>query len=281
MDQSLWIPLTLAQLEEHDAMVPPIATLAAIAERRPLRPAEHLQLMQLLTKQRMISNGLCLVQFTERWSDLERIEHPEPYLEALDSPKLSAFRDLVAAVVLDQGRKMIVFSQWRRMLRLAHWAVRDLLAEAGLRAGYFTGAESQGLRTEAVTDFHDDPAMRILYLTDAGGVGLNLQRAASCCVNLELPWNPAVLEQRVGRVHRLGQSQPVTVYNFVAAQGIEAKIADIVDNKRQLFEALFDGEADEIPFARSNSLVQQLALGSEPPSREIFDQMKDGVSEEA
>jgi SNF2 family DNA or RNA helicase len=43
-------------------------------------------------------------------------------------------------------------------------------------------------------DFHDDPACRVLFATDAGGVGLNLQRAASACVNIELPWNPAVLE---------------------------------------------------------------------------------------
>src|SRR6476620_5318045 len=99
------------------------------------------------------------------------------------------------------------------MLRLAEWAVRDLLAEAGQRAVFFTGAESHKQRERAIVDLHDDPAVSVMFLSDAGGVGLNLQRAATCCINLELPWNPAVLEQRIGRIHRLGQTQPIDVYN--------------------------------------------------------------------
>ena len=90
---------------------------------------------------------------------------------------------------------MVVFSQWRRMLRLAHWVTRDQLAREGVRAAFFTGEEGQKRRTQNIVDFHDDPACRVLFATDAGGVGLNLQRAASACINIELPWNPAVLEQ--------------------------------------------------------------------------------------
>ena len=64
------------------------------------------------------------------------------------------------------------------------------------------------------------PKCRVFLSTDAGGVGLNLQHA-SVVLNMDLPWNPAVLEQRIGRVHRLGQRQPVRVVNFVAQGTIE------------------------------------------------------------
>jgi hypothetical protein len=90
-------------------------------------------------------------------------------------------------LVVTQERKVVVFSQWRRILQLAAWACGDILARNKTRALFFTGQESQRRRTENIVAFHDDPDARVLFATDAGGVGLNLQRAASCCINLELP----------------------------------------------------------------------------------------------
>ncbi len=142
-------------------------------------------------------------------------------------------RELINQLVLAQGRRVVVFSQWRRMLRLAHWATRDQLAREGVRSAFFTGGESQKRRTQNIVDFHDDPACRVLFATDAGGVGLNLQRAASACVSIELPWNPAVLEQRIGRIYRLGQRRPIDVYHLVSEPGIESRIADIVRPRRR------------------------------------------------
>jgi hypothetical protein len=92
-----------------------------------------------------------------------------------------------------------------------------------------------------VGEFHDDPGSRVLFATDAGGVGLNLQRAASACINIELPWNPAVLEQRIGRIHRLGQTRPIDVYNLVREPGIESRICDLVDTKPALWFAAARG----------------------------------------
>jgi helicase-like protein len=163
-----------------------------------------------------------------------------------------------------------VFSQWRRMLRLAHWATRDELSRERLRAAFFTGEEGQKRRTQNIVDFHDDPACRVLFATDAGGVGLNLQRAASACINVELPWNPAVLEQRIGRIYRLGQRRPIDVYNLVSEPGIESRIADLVGSKRALFTGLFDGTTDEVAFERSVGFLSRIerivapALGSAP-----------------
>jgi superfamily II DNA/RNA helicase len=171
----------------------------------------------------------------------------------------------VTGLAINQGRKIVVFSQWRRMLRLANWAISDVLARAGARAVFFSGEESQRRRTQNLVEFHDDPNTRILFATDAGGVGLNLQRAANSAINLDLPWNPAVLEQRIGRIYRLGQTSPVEIYNLVAESGIEARIAGIISDKKALFGGLFDGSSDVVAFERAGSFLARLERLVERP----------------
>ncbi|HEX4474703.1 MAG TPA: DEAD/DEAH box helicase [Polyangiaceae bacterium] len=248
-------PMTLEQQAEHDDLIQPIAQLVATAARRPLRQPEFSRLMSLLTTQRIISNGLGQVRFDELWPALQGMR-PEPaLLEGLFMPKLGELRRLIGDLVVDQGRKVVVFSQWRRMLRLAAWSLTDVLGDAGRRAVFFTGAESTRQRTQSIVEFHDDPTTSVMLLSDAGGVGLNLQHAASACINLELPWNPAVLEQRIGRIHRLGQKSPIDVYNLVTEQGIEARIAALVATKKALFSGLFDGTTDSIRFESKASFL--------------------------
>jgi hypothetical protein len=214
--------------------------------------------MSLLTTQRIISNGLAQLHFEGVWPSIRRRKPEDGVLKSLSAPKLIELRQLVRQLVLDQGRKVVVFSQWRRMLHLAHWAVSDVLAEQGLLAGFFTGAENPRRRTQNIVAFHDDPDFRILFASDAGGVGLNLQRAANSVVNLELPWNPAVLEQRIGRIYRIGQSQPIDVYNLIAEQGIESRIADLVGSKQAFFKGLFDGHSDSIRFENAGSFLSRV-----------------------
>jgi hypothetical protein len=258
-DTRISVEMTAEQLEEHDALNMPIAQLLGRARQRPLTQAEFLRLMTLLTTQRIISNGLAQLRFEATWPDLSRIERPtESTLRGLATPKLLELRELIGQLALAQARKVVVFSQWRRMLRLAHWATRDELARERVRAAFFTGEEGQKRRTQNIVDFHDDPACRVLFATDAGGVGLNLQRAASACINVELPWNPAVLEQRVGRIYRLGQRRPIDVYNLVSEPGIESRIADLVGSKQALFTGLFDGASDEVVFERSGSFLSRI-----------------------
>ena len=187
-DTRVPIEMTAEQMEEHSALDMPIAQLLGRARRRPLTQAEFLRLMMLLTTQRIIANGLAQLRFEEMWPDLSRIERPtESTLRGLASPKLLELRELIGQLALAQARKVVVFSQWRRMLRLAHWATRDELARERVRAAFFTGEEGQKRRTQNIVDFHDDPACRVLFATDAGGVGLNLQRAASACIKSSCP----------------------------------------------------------------------------------------------
>jgi hypothetical protein len=258
-DTRVPIEMTAEQMDEHDALNMPIAQILGRAKRRPLTQPEFVRLMTLLTTQRIIANGLAQLRFEQIWPDLSRIERPtDSTLQGLASPKLVELRELITQLALAQGRKVVVFSQWRRMLRLAYWVSRDALAREGIRPAFFTGEEGQKRRTQNIVDFHDDPACRVLFATDAGGVGLNLQRAATACINIELPWNPAVLEQRIGRIYRIGQRRPIDVYNLVSEPGIESRIADVVGSKKALFTGLFDGTTDEVTFERSGSFLSRI-----------------------
>jgi len=119
----------------------------------------------------------------------------------------------------------------------------------------------------------------VFFSTDAGGVGLNLQEAANALVHLETPWNPAVLEQRVGRIYRMGQSKPIQVVSLVSENCIEARIAQVVEHKRALFDGLFRGDSDELRFddeARGSLLerMRQLLDGLGSPT----DMPRDGIA---
>jgi superfamily II DNA or RNA helicase len=269
-DTRVPVEMTEPQIEAHDDLNQPIAQLIQRSLKRPLTQAEFLRLMSLLTTQRIISNGMAQLQFEGLWPTIRSRLPEENLLQSLSAPKLLELRQLLRQIVLEQGRKVVVFSQWRRMLALAHWAVGDLLAENRLRGGFFTGAENQRRRTQNIVEFHDDPDFRILFTSDAGGVGLNLQRAANCVINIELPWNPAVLEQRIGRIYRLGQKLPIDVYNLVCEQGIESRIAAIVGSKQAFFKGLFDGESDSVQFEQSASFLAKVQKLYEP---EVIDRV--------
>jgi hypothetical protein len=267
-DTRVPIEMTEVQREEHDALARPILTLVQKAMKRPLTQAEFLKLMQLLATQRIISNGIAQLNFESIWPTIRDRAPDDNVLTGLFAPKLFELRQLVRQIVLEQGRKAVVFSQWRRMLTLAHWASADLLKGEGLRSGFFTGAEGQRRRTQNIVEFHDDPGFRMLFTSDAGGVGLNLQRASNCVVNLELPWNPAVLEQRIGRIYRLGQKQPIDVYNLVCEYGIESRIAGIVGSKQAFFKGLFDGDSDTVDFGQASNFLAKVQKLYEPAALE-------------
>ena len=254
-DTRVPILLTTEQRRAHDELTPPISQLLSISEHRPLTREQFFRLMGLFASQRIIVNGLAQASFEDVWPNLADEAPTQERLEELDSPKLGELRRLVTDLVIDQDRTIIVFSQWKRMLRLAAWAIGDVLAGAGLRAAFFTGDESKKAREAAVRDLHDDPRTRVLFLTDAGGVGLNLQEAASACIHLELPWNPAVLEQRTSRIYRPGQSLPVDVFHLVGEDCIESRIARLLNHKRALFDAVFTSELDEVSFEASGSFL--------------------------
>ena len=98
--------------------------------------------------------------------------------------------------------------------------------------------------------FRDDPDCRVFLSTDAGSTGLNLQHA-STLINMDLPWNPAILEQRISRIHRMGQQHPVQIVNFVSKGTIEEGMLSVLAFKRSLSAGILDGGAGEISLGGS------------------------------
>lgn len=262
VDQRVPVELTPEQAVLHEDLDRPIAQLLQIARRRPLRPYEQIRLMSLFTQQRVIANGLAQHEFEGRWPALRDRAPTEDRLRRLKSPKLLALRELVEQIAVEDGRTVIVFSQWVRMLELAGWSCSDVLGRAGLRAAFFTGKQGLRARTRSVVELHDDDRTRVLFCSDAGSVGLNLQHAADCVIHLDLPWNPAVFEQRVARLHRLGQTRSVDVIRLVTEGSIEARIEQTLRSKKALFDGLFDGDADTVTFDRDDAIAAYALAGA-------------------
>src|SRR5262252_1112027 len=114
--------------------------------------------------------------------------------------------------------------------------------------------------------------------TRAGGVGLNLQHA-NVVINLDLPWNPAVLEQRIGRVHRLGQRQPVRVVNFVAQGTIEEGMLSVLKFKKSLFAGVLDGGEKDVFLggSRLNKFMEQVEAATAAIPESLLDDAEEAL----
>jgi len=132
----------------------------------------------------------------------------------------------------------LVFTQYLRTLRYLEGVLRD----EGYRVAAYHGGLSPAAKDAAVRAFREGD--RVFLSTEAGGEGRNLQFARTV-VNYDLPWNPLRIEQRIGRVHRLGQEHEVHVVNTWAEDTIEAYLIELLDRKIHMFE-LVVGELDLI-----------------------------------
>ncbi len=160
------------------------------------------------------------------------------------SPKLAELAELLPELMGEGMHKVVIFSQWETMIRQA----AEVLERSGIGYALLHGGIPGRERKALLDRFRNDPACRVFLSTDAGGTGLNLQ-AADTVINLEVPWNPAVLEQRVARVHRMGQQKPVQIFHLVTRDSIEERVLRTIEQKRSLFEGVFEGTTDEVDFA--------------------------------
>jgi superfamily II DNA or RNA helicase len=155
------------------------------------------------------------------------------------SSKLEYLGELLDGLFAERNRKSLLFSEWTTMLDL----IEPMLRQRKLGYVRLDGSVPQKKRQELVNRFCEDPACRLFITTNAGATGLNLQ-AANTVINVDLPWNPAVLEQRIGRAHRMGQQQPVQVYVLVTEGTIEENLLTTLSAKKDLALAALDAESD-------------------------------------
>ncbi|HEV3416350.1 MAG TPA: helicase-related protein, partial [Pirellulales bacterium] len=154
------------------------------------------------------------------------------------STKLEYLDDLLGRLFEEQHRKVIVFSEWTTMLNL----IEPMLKKRGLGFVRLDGSVPQKQRAELVHRFQTTADCRLFLTTNAGSTGLNLQ-AANTVINVDLPWNPAVLEQRIARAHRMGQKQPVQVFVLVTEETIEENLLATIAAKKDLALAALDSES--------------------------------------
>lgn len=230
------IPMTHIQQELHDAALGNAGRLATIAQRRPLTPGEQNRLMASLQQARMACNAAGLVD-----------------KETEGSPKLDELAGLIEDICLQSNRKAVVFSQWERMTAMVETRVKHM----GLGCVRLHGGIPTNKRGQLMDQFREDDAIQVFISTDAGGVGLNLQ-AATVLINLDMPWNPAVLDQRIARIHRLGQQENVQVFLFIAEDSYEEKVSKLVQGKRNLFDNVISPEASEDVVGVSKRMLQSI-----------------------
>ncbi len=166
-----------------------------------------------------------------------------PYIldpELRDCPKLEELeRVLEELLVGNPDRKIIIFSEWVRMLEL----ICDLADELGLEYALHTGSVPQGRRREEINRFKNDPDCPLFLSSETGGAGLNLQ-AADTVINMDLPWNPAKLEQRIARAWRKHQTRPVNIVNFITENSIEHRMLFLLEQKQALSDGVIDQRGD-------------------------------------
>jgi len=225
-DNNYFVEMTDPQWKAYNEFKETLAKLIAKAQRQPLSPKEREILLMCLIKMRLICDALALHD-----KELPQKEHERT------GPKLGELEEILIEDIASNGHKAVVFSQWASMLALTE----PVIQRVGLGYVKLTGDVPSAKRGELIQTFFDDPNCRVFLSTDAGGVGLNLQ-AASLIINLDLPWNPAVLEQRIARAHRHGQPSSVQVINLVAKDTIEERMLDTLAAKKNVFASVFGAE---------------------------------------
>ena len=241
-----FVPMTDEQALRYDEYNNRVARLMAQAQRRPLRKEEWEKLQKWLACMRM----LC---------DTPYILDPE----CEDSPKLEELEKIFDDLLNNGDHKIIIFSEWTRMLEL----VCRLAARLNIDYALHTGSVPQNKRRQEIRRFKDDPDCRLVLSSDSGSTGLNLQNA-DVVINLDLPWNPAKLEQRIARAWRKHQTRPVQVINLVCEDSIEHRMLHLLDQKQNLAHEVVDGLGEQtsmsLPSGRAAFMARMEALMGRP-----------------
>ena len=247
--KNYFVPMSDEQKVFYEDYRMPAAQLIAQAQRRPLLQKEFDRLQQLLACMRMVCDTPAILDPTCRVS-----------------PKLEELEGILDDLLAEPDRKIIIFSEWERMLAM----VRELAGAMGAETAWHTGSVPQDRRRAEINRFKRDPACRLFLSTDSGSVGLNLQ-VASAVINVDLPWNPAKHEQRIARAWRKNQMRSVSVINLVTEGSIEHSILHLLGQKQALADGVLDGQGDlgalKMPSGRG-AFIERMQAMMAHPSRE-------------
>jgi len=257
----LRIPPTEEQLDMQKGHRQIVQT---IVQKKYISEMDLLRLQKALLMCRMCANSTFLVD-----------KEPPGY-----SSKLAELDQLLGQLAAEQDRKIVLFSEWTTMLNL----IEPLLNKQKLDYVRLDGSVPQKKRQGLMHRFRKDKACRLFVTTNAGSTGLNLQ-VANTVINVDLPWNPAVLEQRISRAHRMGQKRPVQVYILVTENTLEENLLATLSAKHHLSLAVLDPNSDTNRVEMVTGMEElkrrlEILLGEKPAAAED-ESMKERVETEA
>ncbi|MCF8247258.1 MAG: DEAD/DEAH box helicase [Saprospiraceae bacterium] len=231
MDKTLLVPMTTAQMDMHTGYADEVAKLVARwVKQRFLNEKDRKRLMLNMSMMRMVCDSTYILDQTNR-----------------HDTKVDELMCILEEFFANQdGEKVVVFSQWKRMLELVEMEMQ----ERGIGYQFLHGSVPSQQRGGLLKTFREDPDCLVFLSTDAGGVGLNLQNAC-LVVNMDIPWNPALLEQRIARVWRMGQESAVQVLNLVSAGTIEHRMLGVLKFKDAMAKGVLD-EGEDVIFMETS-----------------------------
>ena len=249
LDSIRFVPMTKEQAGMHDEFHSVVSQIVTKWNKTHfLSEKDRKRLLLLLSQMRMVCDSTFILD--------QRSRH---------DTKIDELMHMVEDMIENGDDKMVVFSQWERMTRL----VCQELEKRGIMYANLNGSVPSEKRKQLMDDFTSNPDCRIFVSTDAGSTGLNLQ-VASVLVNLDLPWNPAVLEQRIARIYRIGQTKSVQVFNMVAERTIEERMLSTLNFKSNMSEGILDNGTDavfmeESKFNRLMETVEEVTASDGKP----------------
>ena len=225
MDKNLLVAMTKEQRDMHEDLKAQVAQMVFKWRRLHFLPEKDRQkLLILLSQMRMVCDSTFILDQQSR-----------------HDTKVDETMDIIQPFLEEGDEKVVIFSQWERMTRL----IAIELDKLRINYVYLHGGIPSSKRKDIIANFNDDNTCRVFLSTDAGSTGLNLQ-SASMVINLDLPWNPAVLEQRIARIYRLGQERNIQAINLISKESIEESMLDKLRFKSAMFEGVLDNGEDTI-----------------------------------
>ena len=231
IDKNFFVEMTEEQWNDHHAYYELVCRMVNKWRKQGfLNEEERQKLLINLACMRMVSDSTYILNQKER-----------------HDTKIGELLQLLENVMENENNKVVIFSEWKKMFELV---IREL-EKRGIDYVYLNGDLSTKERKRIIHRYHNEKDLKVFLSTDSGGLGLNLQ-CANVIVNLDLPWNPAKLEQRIARVYRLGQNQHVYIYNFISKGSIEHRIFYLLGFKKSLFSGTLDGAKDTVILDENN-----------------------------
>jgi len=224
VDKNFFVEMTGEQMADHNSYYDHVSQLVNKWIRTGhLSEEEKQQLLIYLNCMRMVCDSTYLLN--------TNTDHGN---------KIGEITGIIEELTENPGNKLVIFSQWKRMFDLL---IKEL-NKRNLSFEYLNGDIPASQRNTIIERFEKDQELKIFLSTDAGGVGVNLQ-SANILINMDLPWNPGVLEQRIGRIYRLGQKKHINVFNFISRGTIEHRILYLLDFKKSVFTGVIEEEGKD------------------------------------